>query len=105
MTKILFIYLFISSSCFSADQRPDYKIDWKYTAGEYLIYDCERRYYACVSKVSNELCIEERKIALNEHASVYPCAALTKLEDKKACVLKSYQIVDLNAIKRFCYPK
>jgi hypothetical protein len=92
-----------------APQRPepviDYKTDWKYFGGEYLIFDCERRHYACVSLEGNANCIEERKFAMEKKADRYPCAPISKFADKKLCVLKNYQIVDRNAPKRFCYPK
>lgn len=111
--NLLFIGLcIISFSSFGqtvAEAPPapkiDYQIDWKYKAGEYLIFDCERSHFACVNIDGDDNCREERKFAMEKMASSYPCAPLKKFKDKKSCVEKSYQLVDLNALKRFCYPK
>ena len=83
----------------------DYEINWKYKAGEYLIYDCERRHYACVNHEGNSNCLEERNFAIKKKLNNYPCAPLAKFDDKKSCVEKNYKIVDIDAPKRFCYPK
>ena len=86
-------------------KREEYQLDWKYRAGEYLIYDCERSHYACVSKDGQNNCLEERKFALESKSDKYPCTPLKKFDDKKSCIQKGYQLVDVNAIKRFCFPK
>ncbi|MGZ3808359.1 MAG: hypothetical protein ACXVCE_09750 [Bacteriovorax sp.] len=88
-----------------SNYKSDYQIDWKYQAGNYLIYDCERGHYACVSKDGDENCREERNFAIEKKATSYPCAPLKKFADKKLCVQENYKVVDRNAIKRFCYPK
>ena len=85
--------------------KTDYRIDWTYHGGEYLIYDCSRAHYACVDLEGQNNCVEERKFALQMNARIYPCAPLKKFSHKKLCVLKNYEVVDLNAVKRFCYPK
>ena len=113
--KFCALYFLISMNSFAETAAPadtfiqprnfDYKIDWKYNAGEYLIYDCERRNYACVNMEGNANCIEERNFAIETKESSYPCAPLAKFSDKKSCVLKNYKIVDINALRRFCYPK
>lgn len=111
--KLVFIgWCFISTSCFGqpvaeapAGPKIDYQIDWKYKAGEYLIFDCERSHFACVNSDGDDNCREERNFAMEKRASRYPCAPLKKFKDKKSCIEKSYQLVDLNALKRFCYPK
>jgi hypothetical protein len=82
----------------------DYKIDLKYIAGEYLLYDCEKRHYACVSVVSFLNCKEDRKSEIKAKAKGFSCAPLEKFASKKICLEKSYKIVYLNAPKRFCYP-
>jgi hypothetical protein len=85
--------------------KTDYKMDWKYSAGEYLIYDCERKHFACIDKSSQENCVEERAFALAQKLPSLPCAPLKKYTDKTACVHENYKVVDINALKRFCYPK
>lgn len=89
----------------SSSKRIDYQINWKYRAGRYLLFDCERKHYACVDEDGNDKCSEEREFALSKKAPSYPCAPLQKFKDKATCLKKNYAIVDLNAIRRFCYPK
>lgn len=83
----------------------NYPIDWKYQAGEFFIFDCERNHYACVNADGFANCREERNFAAEKKLSSYPCAPLKKFADKKSCMLKNYEIVDIMAIKRFCFPK
>lgn len=83
----------------------DYPIDLKYKAGSYLIYDCKRSHYACVDKDGHSSCKEERAFAIQTKEKALPCAPLKKFDDKKSCVLKQYEVVAINAAKRFCYPK
>ena len=115
----IFILFFLVSVCFAEeaakspakpsadpDWKPqNYSIDWKYHAGEYFIFDCERGHYACVDKEGNENCREERNFALEKKAEIYPCAPLKRFASKKECVLENYKIVDINAKRRFCFPK
>jgi hypothetical protein len=113
MIRPLFLLFTFSLNCFGqgdselmAEMRKNnYQIDWKYNAGEYLIFDCDRNHYACVNDEGNNNCLEERKFAIETKEIKYPCAPLKKFSDKKTCVKKNYQIVDLNAIRAFCYPK
>jgi len=89
----------------SQDRKTQYQIDFKYKAGDYLIFNCERKHYACVNLDGFQNCTEERRRALSNKATNLSCAPLKKFNDKKLCVEKNYQLVDINAIKRFCYPK
>jgi len=85
--------------------RSVYKIDSKYFAGKYLIYDCEKKHYACVDLAGSQRCKELRISAIASNAQVYPCAPLSAFPDKKSCVEKNYKFVESNAKKSFCYPK
>jgi hypothetical protein len=87
------------------DPKINYQIDWQYVAGEYLIYDCQRSHYACVNKDGSQNCKEERTFAIETKAKSYPCVPLKKFETKSACVGKQYKLVDIEAKKRFCFPK
>ena len=112
--KLNFILIFfLSLNCFgqtvkdiiAESRESNYQIDWKYKSGEYLIYDCERRHYACVNIDGDNNCREERKFAIETKAATYPCASLAKYKNKKLCVEKNYQVVDTTSLHRFCYPK
>lgn len=94
-----------AAQIYDESRNPDFQIDWKYKAGEYLIYDCERSHYACVNLDGFNNCSEERNFAIEKKSAFYPCAPFKKFADKKSCVEKNYKVVDVGAIKRFCYPK
>lgn len=107
---VLVSILFSSVSLYSAEdseeyKKTDYQINWKYKAGEYLIYDCERGYYACVDKDANESCLKDRNLALEKKEKNLKCAPLKKFQNKKSCVIEDYKVVDINAFRRFCYVK
>lgn len=107
--KLLLITLFIGSTFAQSapeqsNKKEDYPLDWKYAAGEYLIYDCERSHYACVNKDGQDNCREERNFAREKKLDRYPCAPLKKFQSKKLCVEENYRVQDLGAKKRFCYP-
>lgn len=115
--KYAFILVFLSFNGFSKTEeemrkdliadskKSDYKIDWKYTAGSYLIYDCIRGSYACVNSAGYENCKEERAFSISKKADQYPCAPLEIFSNKKICLVKNYELLALNAPRRFCYPK
>ncbi|MFA6237545.1 MAG: hypothetical protein WC635_09485 [Bacteriovorax sp.] len=110
--KLILIFFF-SINCFSqskqevleSSQRVDYQIDWKYKSGNYLIFDCERSHYACVTKDGDDNCREERNFAIEKKLPTYPCAPLRKFTTKATCMIKNYEVVDTQALRRFCYPK
>lgn len=85
-------------------RKTDYQINWKYKGGEYLIFDCERDHYACVNADGFQNCQEERNFAIEIKAPKYPCVAFKKYDSKKLCVVKNYEVVERNVLKRFCYP-
>ncbi len=107
--SLIFIFNFCISSAFAENneefKNSNYPIDWKYKAGEYLIYDCERSYYACVDKEGQETCKKERNAALENKSKDLKCASLKKFQNKKSCVIENYNVLYRNAFRRFCYPK
>ena len=86
-------------------KRMNYQINSRYKAGEYLIYQCEFEYYACVDADANQKCIDDRQKGKDKKHDVYTCAPLKKFATKKACLVSNYEVVEAIAKKRFCYPK
>lgn len=112
--KILVLVLFFSYVSYAEEakdqqgqhwRQENYPLDWKYHAGEYFIYDCERAHFACVDKEGDTNCRQERNFAMEKKLPQYPCAPLKKFESKKDCVHENYKVQDIGAHKRFCYPK
>jgi hypothetical protein len=108
MKKIIYsllVFLLVSLACAEESiKRAEYKISEKYKGGEYLIYDCEKDFYACVNMEGYELCSTKRQAAIALKEKSYPCAPLKKFEDKKSCLLKNYSAIESGKLKRFCYP-
>lgn len=102
----MIIFIFLSAlTTFAGNNVENFPIDWKYHAGEFFIFDCERGHYACVDREGNGNCIEERNFAREKKLPHYPCAPLKKFPSKKECIEENYKIQDIGAQKRFCYPR
>lgn len=85
--------------------KSNYQINSLYKAGMFLIYDCQGEHYACVDSDGYKKCREERDESIQKKEKRYPCSPLKKFENKKACLKKNYEVIEMVAIKRFCYPK
>lgn len=86
-------------------KKINYRMNGRYTAGEFLIFDCQGEYYACVDQDGTEKCRENRDLSIKKKEKRYPCAPLKKFDDKKTCLEKNYEVMESLALKRFCYPK
>jgi hypothetical protein len=101
------LFLLIVSTSVHAQEvaRGDYQISENYVAGEYLIYDCQREFFACVNLESNESCQVRRNNSIKLAEKKYPCAPLKKFNDKRECVLRNYSAIETAKLKRFCFAK
>ena len=88
-----------------SSKRADYPINDDYKSGANLIYDCRRGFYVCVDDVSYELCKTRREKDKDKKKDVYACAHLKKFSTHEDCGKKNYEIIELFASKRFCYPQ
>lgn len=86
-------------------RKSNYQMNARYKAGPFLIYDCQGEYYACVDKDGSEKCREDRDASINKKEKRYPCSPLKTFENKEACLVKNYEVIESLALKRFCYPK
>lgn len=86
-------------------KKSNYRINGRYQAGEFLVYDCQGEYYACVDQDGSEKCREDRDVSIKRKEKRYPCAPLKKFENKKTCLQKNYEVIESLALKRFCFPK
>lgn len=110
MKYVIVLFLIFSNQSMQAEdndwdtKRSNYAIDWKYHAGQFLIYDCDRKHYACVDSDGFDKCTTARNKSKAEKAKKYSCAPISKYENKEACVLANYKVLESLALKRFCYP-
>ncbi len=86
-------------------RKPDFQIDDRYKAGEHLIYDCQKKHFACVNLDGYTLCEVARTKSRELKQTELACAPLKSFQNKKSCLLTNYNVIERNAWKRFCFPK
>jgi hypothetical protein len=80
-------------------------INKKYFRGSNLIYDCEKRHFACVIednfKESETLQVEDRRNRVPQ----FTCVPLLKFTTQKECFEKQMRAVETVVNRGFCLPK
>ena len=75
-------------------------ISKKYAQGKYLLYDCEKRHFACVDEDSFKRCEKSRNLIDITKFDFFPCIAINQYERFKDCILalenRSYGLVRRN---------
>ena len=82
--------------------RDEPFISFRYRRGEYLIYDCSDRHFACVNADSFKKCKDERETAKSQRQHLFPCAPLKKFKTQKECFKAYYQAIHQEGDKSFC---
>lgn len=85
--------------------RADRLIGKKLFSGNFLIYNCTDKFYACVNDISNDDCTQKRKVAISEGKKVYPCAPIKKFNSYLECSEYNLKIINDVIPTRFCFPK
>jgi hypothetical protein len=112
--SLLFLLIF-SSQLFAATEEKriddsletklaNFKIDQYFRAGEYLVYDCQKKAYTCVDENSFETCKLRREDSKNKKQKEYWCAPLKKFENREKCLQQNYATLEAVHITRFCAP-
>jgi hypothetical protein len=97
------IFLLIVFSSLSIFAGEDYVINKKYRGGNNLIYDCVQKIFICANDTAKTECEAERKEAIENKLENYPCAVLKTFPNKADCLLKNYEVANVNALKRYCH--
>ncbi|HAZ12425.1 MAG: hypothetical protein A2X86_15920 [Bdellovibrionales bacterium GWA2_49_15] len=83
--------------------RPSMRISLKYFEGEFLIYDCKSRHFACVDQPSFERCKTARKEGLDTKAErVLACAPLKMFSKFSDCAKEQYILQHRRLNKSMC---
>ena len=61
-------------------------ISLNYVSGPYLIYQCQNKHFACISKFNYESCVERRETAIRLKMRTLPCAPLRVFENVDECL-------------------
>ena len=74
----------------------------KWFRGNYLIYDCDKGFYACVNRPSFIKCTDQRTIRIEERRPALGCAPLKRFDSQKECFKVQYEKVHNQVPKLFC---
>ena len=77
-------------------------ISKEYRQGEYLIYDCEGHYFACVDIDSNHICQNKRSIAWKTRQLYLSCTSLQRFPTIDLCIKQQYRLIFNEVDKSFC---
>ena len=89
----------------STDARlEEYFIDLRNRAGNHLIYDCRRNFFACVDEISKDSCIDRRGFQKIKKADKLECAFFKSYKNKVECVQEQYKMLEKKE-RDFCFKK
>ncbi|MCY4523334.1 MAG: hypothetical protein OXB84_01210 [Halobacteriovoraceae bacterium] len=77
-------------------------ISAEYKQGEYLIYDCEGGYFACVDFDSNNNCKNKRSLAWKTKQTRLSCAPLKNFTSIDLCIKEQYRLIFNGTDRSFC---
>jgi len=82
--------------------RKEPRISSDFSRGEYLIYDCRNRNYACVNEPSFQKCRKFRDDGYKNKKMLLPCAPLKEMGSQEECFKKHYELIHNQLPKAFC---
>lgn len=77
-------------------------INKKYFRGSNLIYDCEKRHFACVIEDNFIDCEKLRDLEIENKKNRYTCVPLKKYTTQKECFEKQMRAVETVVNRGFC---
>jgi hypothetical protein len=83
-------------------KRLEPRLSDKYYRGRYLIYDCEKRFFACVNLPSFYNCRELRQKEKDLKEVLLSCAPLKQFKSQKDCFDVNYSLIHRVTNKSFC---
>ncbi len=86
------------------DRLEEYQIDYRNRAGSHLVFDCKRKYFACVDELSKNICLDRRTFAKSKDKKDLDCAFFKSYPNKKECILAQYKLIE-NKKRDYCFKK
>lgn len=80
-------------------------INKKYFRGSNLIYDCEKRHFACVIEDNYNECEQLKEEQRRNKVAQFTCVPLLKFTTQKECFEKQMRAVETVVNRGFCLPK
>lgn len=96
---------FIESGESLYQRRIGPPINKKYYRGSNLIYDCEKRHFACVIEDNFNECEDLRESEYAKKKTSYTCVPLKKFTSQKECFENQMRAVETVVNRGFCLPK
>ncbi len=78
------------------------RISNKWFQGNYLVYDCDKGFFACVNNTSYSLCSSQRTTRIEERNPALGCAPLKRFNTQEECFKVQYQKLHNQMPKLFC---
>ena len=104
MLKLLIFFLFIPlAQGQRREKHNSVQIAPILKSGRYLIYDCKKKFFACVDEFSYEACQDDRKGAIAKREDFLPCAPLKRFPHYDDCADVQIEKIRQPIKKRFCW--
>jgi hypothetical protein len=104
MKNVLFLFILISPLCFAVtEDELTLMITDEYESGKFLIYNCEKKHWACVSEENFKDCEKSRQNDFkNIENPIHTCATLNVFSRKASCEQRILFMTTHNHGTRFC---
>lgn len=78
------------------------RIDSKYRAGGYLIYDCEDQHFVCVDARGFDQCELDRQTSRERGRLILSCSPLKRFQTFELCLEEFYRLMHKASPKTIC---
>lgn len=78
------------------------RIDRKYRAGGYLIYDCEDQHFVCADARGFDQCELDRQTSREEGRLILSCSPLKRFQTYELCLEEFYRLMHKASPKTIC---
>ncbi len=78
------------------------RIDLKYRAGGYLIYDCADQHFVCVDSRGFSQCQLDREFSRENERLILACSPLKRFESFELCLDELYRLMHQASAKTIC---
>ena len=104
MSKILIFFIFNDFLWAAKNSKHEsIRISRNLKSGEYLIYNCKRKFFACVDQFSFDICRRDRESAIKERKGFLICAPIKKFDHYDNCTKAYYELIRQPIEKKFCW--
>ncbi len=74
----------------------------EFRRGEFLIYNCDLKHFACVNKDSFKLCANKRRNSKEFKQKGQSCRPIRSFKDQASCFTAQYKVSQKTSMENFC---